>query len=385
LQNLEYHERVTAIIELFEKLVEDMILHRLCMFWYTLVITLRFFKGFRGQPRIAVISQTLKEASVDLFHFLMIFLVVFVNFALGGYVLFGAQLKNWSTIFMAMNSCFSMMFGDVDYQSFHHVAPATAAIWFWSYVIVMILVMLNLLISIIMEHYMTVKDWVGESGMSILEQTAMFWRDLRWKYSRKGSRKTVPIQDLLTLVSTNPLHQRAKATQEKTFHRMPRTEEERQELYREETHFVSSEFLAEHGCDARLARRLLEKCGSQIENLRDINPTETLGKLMAVEMKNLQHRCDRMEDNLDRFASGTFQEVSRIGQKQRKFTKFTQKMVQQNWKSAWTIQEDEDGQKYYYNEVTGDSSWTPPSNDEMFGPSASAFSVMESVDSQASM
>merc|ERR1719159_1181725 len=251
-----------------------------------------------------------------------------------------------------------MMFGDVDYQSFHHVAPATAAIWFWSYVIVMILVMLNLLISIIMEHYMTVKDWVGESGMSIL--------------------------DLLTLVSTNPLHQRAKATQEKTFHRMPRTEEERQELYREETHFVSSEFLAEHGCDARLARRLLEKCGSQIENLRDINPTETLGKLMAVEMKNLQHRCDRMEDNLDRFASGTFQEVSRIGQKQRKFTKFTQKMVQQNWKSAWTMQEDEEGQKYYYNEVTGDSSWSPPSNDEMFGPSVSAFSVMESVGSQAS-
>lgn len=358
-ENLEFQNKVAEILESFEYLVAHMSFHRLCMFWYTIVIMLRFFKGFRGQPRIAVISETLMEASVDLVHFLIIFIVVFFNFALGGYVLFGAQLAEWSTLGMSINSCFSVMFGEVDYQAFHRVAPMTAAIWFWSYVIVMILIMLNLLIAIIMEHYMSVKERVGESGQSIFEQAGQLLSDLRWRFSYEGSRKSVPISDLLALISSDPSVHRGGGGLNKA--KKPQTEEERANRIRDETHFVSVKFLTEHGCDEQTARRLLERCARMEEAMMDANPTERLQKIVERDVYNLKMRFHRMEENLQRFMVGTFQDVDRIALKQSKLTTLARRIIGANeLPPGWRQLEDDDGRKYYYNDITGLSSWTLP-------------------------
>lgn len=75
------------------------------LFWYTLILMLRFFKAFQGQPRLSQIGNTLLSASFDVFHFLVIFSVVFINFALGGHIVFGSLDKNFSTLPRAVNVC----------------------------------------------------------------------------------------------------------------------------------------------------------------------------------------------------------------------------------------------------------------------------------------
>merc|ERR1712139_474961 len=114
------------------------------MFFYTVILMARFFKGFRGQPRIAVISKTLAVSSMDLVHYYYILATVFVNFALGGYVLFGSQLHPWSTIQNSVHSAFAMTFGKVDYASIHAIAPMSAAVWFWTYIVIVVFVHFNM-------------------------------------------------------------------------------------------------------------------------------------------------------------------------------------------------------------------------------------------------
>ena len=53
--------------------------------------------------------------------------------------------------------------GEFNFSNMFDVAPATASIWFWSFMIINCFILLNLLLAIIFDHYMAIKDAVGES------------------------------------------------------------------------------------------------------------------------------------------------------------------------------------------------------------------------------
>lgn len=65
---------------------------------YILVMMMRFFKAFRANPRLNVVTQTLIDGSVDIGHFLVVFLTIFMAFVLCGQVLFGSKMKDFSTL-----------------------------------------------------------------------------------------------------------------------------------------------------------------------------------------------------------------------------------------------------------------------------------------------
>lgn len=67
-------------------------------FFYSMLIILRFFKGFRGQPRIAIMGLSLVNASYDMLHFLIVFFLVYVNYSLGGWIMRGSAGGKWLLI-----------------------------------------------------------------------------------------------------------------------------------------------------------------------------------------------------------------------------------------------------------------------------------------------
>merc|ERR1719487_3110287 len=101
------------------------------------------------------------------------------------------------------------------------------------------------------------------------------------------------------------------------------------------------------------------------EAMMDANPTERLQKLIESDIYNLKSRFHKMEENLQRFMVGTFQDVDRIALKQSKFTALAKRIVAANeLPSGWDQLEDEEGRKYYFNARTGLSSWTLPKQSE---------------------
>ena len=71
-------------------------------FLYSIIIIFRFFKGFRGQPRIAIIALSMIQSAMDMAHFLVVFILIFANYSIGGWILFGPRLEQWNTLLKAM-------------------------------------------------------------------------------------------------------------------------------------------------------------------------------------------------------------------------------------------------------------------------------------------
>merc|ERR1719428_2199384 len=125
-EETKYHDYWTAVLDDTEQLFWDKMAHRIAMFWFAMVLMLRFFKSFQGQPRLAEMNNTLKGAFQDIIHFLIIFLLMFLSFALGGYILFGNMLHEWSSLLRSINVSFQALMGRADFDRMYEIAPISA-------------------------------------------------------------------------------------------------------------------------------------------------------------------------------------------------------------------------------------------------------------------
>lgn len=147
-------------------------------FFYSMILMLRFFKGFRGQPRIAIMGLVMIDATTDMVHFLIIFILIYLNYAVGGWALFGPYVKEWSTLMRAMGSTLRMLWGRIDFQALFDEHPFYATVWFWSFIILVIFVILNLLTALIYDHYVNVLNTQNYRGaMTIWAQVYELFAD----------------------------------------------------------------------------------------------------------------------------------------------------------------------------------------------------------------
>merc|ERR1719265_891946 len=124
---------------------------------------LRLFKAFSSQPRLALVTQTLSLALVDIIHFGVVFITIFCTFCVMAIGLFGREMHEFSTFELAFSSCFLVLMGDFDYGAMFSEARVMGTVWFWAFQIVLVLIMLNMLLAIIMDTYSEVKDMSSDS------------------------------------------------------------------------------------------------------------------------------------------------------------------------------------------------------------------------------
>ncbi|CAK0889175.1 unnamed protein product, partial [Prorocentrum cordatum] len=159
--------------DLASTMTEQMRYHEFAAFAYTCLMLVRFFDGFRGNQRLAILTDTLAVASDDLFHFLCIFAVVFSNFVISAHLLFGQSLLEWSDLRRSSNTGFRALMGDFDFESMYRIAPVSATIWFWSFMLLIFLTLINIFLAIVLEAYTEVKEKAGSQCESLL---SMFGR-----------------------------------------------------------------------------------------------------------------------------------------------------------------------------------------------------------------
>lgn len=127
---------------------------------------------------------TLFRALNDMAHMLIIFLVLFFNFTLGGYVMFGTRIHEWSTLSKSIHTAFLAMFGRLDLEEMFAVAPVSATIWYWLFMLSMIFVISNMFFSVIFDHYNFMLSRTGSTvGMAwqLDDSFHEFLYNLRWR------------------------------------------------------------------------------------------------------------------------------------------------------------------------------------------------------------
>ena len=295
---------------------------RLCLFWYSSIITARMLKASLGQAKLAMIQITLADGFWDVMHLMLIFLVVFNNFAVGGKILFGPELEDWSTYPQCCASAVLLMMGSAKFDQLFQVAPISATIWYWLFILMMMFLMLNLLTVIIVEHFCQTRNTCGDTA-GILRDLKLAWRDLMFRLEwrrdqfREGEYKACflsnPYEGL-----TEGLLQNAKASPE-----MERAAAKNclgLKLNRKKIEDLSVEApsadanpgfgivknleLRKIACDAATAQFLLDGCEEFIvseksqAHLGVLNQVRSFVKLLKQSKEQLDFHCQMMEEGI---------------------------------------------------------------------------------------
>lgn len=158
----------------------------------------RCFLALRYQPRLAVVTETLRAAAIDLFHFMIVLIPTFMAFAIAGNCMFGRRVEEFSTILSAVGTCFKIaMESEFDWQTLSEEDFWTTWTWVWTFLLLIVLLMLNMVLAIIMDVYSEVRIQAG-NGETVWENIIFLGRRVLL------SREWVNNKTLLERVSEMP-------------------------------------------------------------------------------------------------------------------------------------------------------------------------------------
>jgi len=176
-QGLMYDEAaLTDLYSMVDKTNFQAKLQRYLFCAYPLIVMLRLFKSFHAQPRLALVTRTLVECAVDIGHFGLIFCVIAITYTVGGICLFGQDLFYYANFPRALHSTFRMILGDSSWDDLSLVGEVPAGAYYWTFNILVVTVMLNMLLAIIMDAYSTVKESIGDNAETLVSQAQEIYR-----------------------------------------------------------------------------------------------------------------------------------------------------------------------------------------------------------------
>eukprot|EP00928_Gymnodinium_smaydae_P065385 TRINITY_DN48540_c0_g1_i1.p1 TRINITY_DN48540_c0_g1~~TRINITY_DN48540_c0_g1_i1.p1 ORF type:complete len:882 (-),score=144.54 TRINITY_DN48540_c0_g1_i1:132-2777(-) len=308
--------------------------HALFMFAYATIITGRFMKNAMTQQKLATLQMAIASSFVDVVHFLAIYVTLFANFVIGGRILFGPELEEWSSFSSAASTAVRILMGKFEFERLVEIAPFMASVWFWFFLLSQIFILSNLLISIITEHWATFRKLVGKTP-SILKDAQLGWKDLLWRLEwRYESCKDGEYWESLGNPYAGLVDELLeKAEADERLEQAQRKSSLGCRLVRRHMESMSLEGLSDDGsaggqatsgleirrmgADPMTAQHLLEECeqflaGERSKETSALDQVRQLGKLIRLHKKKLDEHCRNIEDGMEEDREHLWQGLKRL-------------------------------------------------------------------------
>jgi hypothetical protein len=114
------------------------------------LVVLRFARANR---RLNIVQRALKSILPSLIAVLIIFVIVIVCYALAGTLIFGTGVQEYRDISAAIVTLFRALQGDFDYMLLWRENRALAFVYFWSFIILGLFILLNFTVAILMRGF----------------------------------------------------------------------------------------------------------------------------------------------------------------------------------------------------------------------------------------
>jgi len=118
-----------------------------------LVMWFKILKYVSITRRLKRIAKALGKAAPDVVAFLFVFCILFIGFGIPGYLLFGNDVANFSSVGITFMTLFRMMLGDWDYGSIAAASPILGPIWFILWIATSAIIMLNFIVGVLGNSY----------------------------------------------------------------------------------------------------------------------------------------------------------------------------------------------------------------------------------------
>ena len=152
-------------------------------FVFVLMLT-RMLKVLDFQERIGIVTATIRNAGSDLAHFGLLFSMIFGGFSCLAHLFFGNSVLPFSTWERSMNTCFDLLMGDIGIREelFLLSNRLSAILFYYSFIFLVFFILLNVLLAIIVEAYVQVKEQsAGAKGIpsELAEVVAAAFKNLK--------------------------------------------------------------------------------------------------------------------------------------------------------------------------------------------------------------
>ncbi len=118
----------------------------------------KMFKYISFNKTMTQLSSTLSRCAKDVAGFAVMFFIVFFAFAQLGHLLFGTQVKDFSSFADAIFTLLRTILGDFDFHAIERANRFLGPVFFVSYVFFVFFVLLNMFLAIINDTYSVVKE-----------------------------------------------------------------------------------------------------------------------------------------------------------------------------------------------------------------------------------
>lgn len=149
-----YHESMTELIDRFARINDNLASMNMLLMVLVFFGMIQFFRYLSFDRRLGIVTATIKESLGSLLPVLLIFLVVMFAYAVLGTVMYGAHLNTWSNVGKSTSQLFLLILGEFgSYFDIMQINPIMSAIFFWTYIIMALFLLFNMVLAVIFTVY----------------------------------------------------------------------------------------------------------------------------------------------------------------------------------------------------------------------------------------
>jgi hypothetical protein len=114
-------------------------------------------------------------------HFFIVFFSVYFCLAVNAVLIFGQDIEDYCDMTRSVLTCFRCLFGDWDWAAMDEGTMYLSKLWFWIFVMVMTVLLLNFLLAILMDKYSIVNGSAKEEEDLLAQIDTMMRRRIQSK------------------------------------------------------------------------------------------------------------------------------------------------------------------------------------------------------------
>lgn len=119
---------------------------------------LKSLRLLRFNRRLSLLTRTVKECAAPLLSFFFMFMIVFFAYVQFAFVVFGPGEESYSSLSTCISTMMSMTLGGFDFQTLMNVNRVLGPMFFFSYILFVFMILVNVFVSIINDTMAEVKS-----------------------------------------------------------------------------------------------------------------------------------------------------------------------------------------------------------------------------------
>lgn len=143
------------------------------------LLIIRILKVLDFQERMGIVTRTITNAAIDLFHWLVLFGLIFFLYVYMGFLIFGTAILSFSTVERSFQTCFGILLGEIGVteEMFNLPNRASVYIFYYTFIMIVFFVLINVFLAIIVDAYVDVKNR-AENSESLPKEVVVLSRSL---------------------------------------------------------------------------------------------------------------------------------------------------------------------------------------------------------------